>query len=235
MQSDYEVILGKDLTAAAASLPEQSHPGSSHASLPLAVTPSSALPPRVVLSQDGTRKENPYLTPPGTASQVTTEDGVDTLFGQSPAYQSYKKEKFEHRLMLWYRLQGHSVKETAALLGYTPQSVSQVSKQPWFIEAFCRMAKEHGTSAIQTMIEGAVIPAFQRLEDLAQNADSDAVKLAANKELIDRFLGKTVAKVETKVSGSIDQNIYDARILMEENNRIQKELAARGIGQHSSN
>jgi hypothetical protein len=214
MIDDYEVQLGKDLAQ---------------------VEQKPALPARVVLSGDGTQRPNQYLTSPEAKQFGQGTADVDALFGDTPAYQSYKKEKFEHRLMLWYRLQGHSVKETAALTGYTPQSVSQISKQPWFREAFVRMAKEFGRDAMQTLIEGAVLPAFQRLETLAENADSEAVRFAANKEIIDRFLGKTVAKTETKVSGSIDQNIYDAGKLIERNAEIQRELAARGIGQHSTN
>jgi hypothetical protein len=212
MHSDYESQLGKEVEAL------------------------EALPPRIVQSLDGTTRENPYLTRTAPESAPSSHNpDIDALFGQSPAYQSYKREKFEHRLMLWYRLQGHSVKETAALTGYTPQSVSQISKQPWFTEAFIKLAKENGKDAIQTMIEGAVIPAFQRLEELAATSKMDSVRLAANKELLDRYLGKTVAKTETKISGSIDQNIYDAAKLMQENALVQKELAARGIGQHLTN
>ena len=132
--------------------------------------------------------------------------------------------------MLWLRLQGHNVKETAALCGYTPQSVSQVSKQPWFREAFCRLSQEMGKDAVQTFLEGEVLPALQRTVDLAANADSEAVRLAANREVLDRFLGKSTVKVETKHSGSIDSVVYDAQKLMDENARLDEQLKARGIG-----
>ncbi len=190
--------------------------------------------PRVVRSQDGTQRDGIYVTPVG-GQQFAGDADVDGLFGDSLSYQTYKREKFEHRLMLWYRLQGMSVKETASLTGYTPQSVSQVCKQPWFREAFCRLAKEQGKDALQTLIEGAVIPAFQRLEDLATGAESEQVRLAADKEILDRFLGKSVAKTEVKSSGSIDVTLNDISKLQEENAKVQRELAARGIGQHGTN
>lgn len=179
-----------------------------------------------VLSQDNTRKESPYR--PGEGAKQYSDP--DALFGDSLSYHLYKKEKPEHRLMLWLRLQGHNVKETAALTGYTPQTVSQVSKQPWFREAFCRLASEMGKDAVQTFLEGEVLPALQRTVDLAANAESEAVRLAANREVLDRFLGKSTVKVETKHSGSIDSVVYDAQKLMDENARIEEQLRARGIG-----
>lgn len=179
-----------------------------------------------VLSQDNTRKESPYRPGPG-AQQYSDPD---SLFGDSLSYHLYKKEKPEHRLMLWLRLQGHNIKETAALTGYTPQTVSQVCKQPWFREAFCKLASEMGKDAVQTYLEGEVLPALQRTVELANSSSSDAVKLAANREVLDRFLGKSTVKVETKHSGSIDSVVYDAQKLMDENARIEEQLRARGIG-----
>ena len=180
----------------------------------------------VVPSWDGTKRESPYR--PGPEAKQYADP--DALFGDSLSYHLYKKEKPEHRLMLWLRLQGHNVKETAALCGYTPQSVSQVSKQPWFREAFCRLSQEMGKDAVQTFLEGEVLPALQRTVDLAANADSEAVRLAANREVLDRFLGKSTVKVETKHSGSIDSVVYDAQKLMDENARLDEQLKARGIG-----
>lgn len=224
MHGDYQAYLGK-VIAEAGTVP----------------TPVPAL--RVVRSQDGTERPGIYLTSPETkqftGGPVNDTNGnpadVDGLFGDSLAYQSYKKEKFEHRLMLWHRLKGLSVKETAALTGYTPQSVSQICKQPWFREAFVRLAAEMGKDAVQTLIEGAVVPAFQRLEELATSAESESVQFAANKELIDRFLGKTVAKTEMSITQKKGDLIQDIEKLQKENAEVQRELAARGIGQHGTN
>lgn len=219
MHGDYQAYLGKVIE---------------EASVP--ATPS--LPSRVVRSQDGTEKPGIYLTSP-QAQQFSGDVGgapdLDGLFGDSVAYQSYKKEKFEHRLMLWHRLKGLSVKETAALTGYTPQSVSQICKQPWFREAFVRLAAETGKDAMQTLIEGAVVPAFQRLEELAVTAESESVQFACNKEIIDRFLGKTVAKTEMSITQKKGDLIQDIEKLQKENAEVQRELAARGIGQHGTN
>ena len=183
--------------------------------------PSS--PPRVVQRQDGTLAENCYL------SSESAFAGVDTLFGTLPSYQAYKKEKPEHRLILWHRLRGLSVKETAALSGYTPQSVSLICKQPWFQDAFVRLSSEMGKDSVQTFLSGEVLPALQRTVQLALTAESEAVQLAANREIMDRYLGKATVKIEQKLSGQIDNVVYDAAKLMEESAKLSEQLRARGI------
>jgi len=205
MQTDYDVFLGKLVEESPTPKPEAQ---------------------RVVQSMDGTQKRNPYLTPEGTQAP----SDPDALFGQSVAYQAYKKEKPEHRLMLWLRLQGHNVKETAALTGYTPQTVSNVCKQPWFLSAFARLSSEAGKDAVQTLLEGEILPAINRTIDLANNAESEAIQLAANKELIDRFLGKATVKVEQKITGDVTTTVLDAAKLMEEHRRNAEILRSRGIG-----
>tara|TARA_R110000868_G_scaffold40556_2_gene139837 strand:- start:253 stop:894 length:642 start_codon:yes stop_codon:yes gene_type:complete len=193
------------------------------------VTPS--LKPRIVQRMDGTQEESPYMSSP----EAKPFAGVDALFNQSVAYQAYKKEKPEHRLILWARLNGHNVKETAALTGYTPQSVTNVCGQPWFQEAFARLSTECGKDQVTTFLQGEVIPALQRVAHLANNGESEAVRLAANKELLDRYLGKATVKVESKLSGSVDSIVYDVAELEKQNSDLQRQLAARGIGQHSRN
>ena len=154
-------------------------------------------------------------------------DGADSLFGDSSAYQVYKREKPEHRLMLWLRLNGHNVKETATLTGYTPQSVSQVCKQPWFREAFCKLSTEMGKDIAQTLLEGEVVPTIHKLVELRDSAESEAVRKAACDSILDRYLGKPTVKVEQKLSGSVDSVVYDAAKLIAENKRITDELRTR--------
>ena len=183
-------------------------------------TRGEALPARVVLGQDKTEKENPYLTRGNPLADV------DSLFGATPSYQGYKREKPEHRLMLWHRLNGHNVKETAILTGYSAQTVSQVCKQPWFQEAFCKMTTEMGKDAVETFLEGEVLPALQRTVAIAIGGETDAVRLAANRELLNRYLGKSTVKVESKVTGQVDSVVYDIAALREEERKLNEQLKA---------
>ena len=193
------------------------------------LVPASARP-RVVLSKDGTERESGYVN---VDSGKAAAD-VDGLFGTTQGYIKYKRERPEHRLMLWYRLQGYNVKETAQLTGYTPQTVGQVCKEPWFLEAFCRISEEQGKDAVQTFLEGEVLPALERTRQLAVASDSDAVKLAANRDLLDRYLGKSTVKVEAKTSGTIDHVVHDATRLLAESARLDEALRANGTYTHST-
>ena len=185
---------------------------------------NTSLPGRV-LSQDNTTRENPYIRP---ADAAFTPD-VDSLFAGKPAYAVIKNEKPEHRLMLWLSLQGHSPEQIAKQLGYHVVTVRLIRKQEWFRNAFVRLSAEFGKSAVQTFLEGEVLPALIRTAELALSADSDAVKLSANKELLDRYLGKSVAKTESKISSTIDATVADVTSLLAERARNEEKLRSNGI------
>ena len=180
-----------------------------------------------VRSQERTTLDmTPYRNPDSSAPLAPDVDG---LFGATKGYTKYKHEKPEHRLMLWYRLQGYNVKETAQLTGYTPQTISNISKQPWFQSAFIELAAAQGKDAITSFLEGEVMPALERVVSLAQNGDSDNVRLAANRELLDRFLGKSTVKIESKGSVDINHTVLDANRLMQEQRQLDEQLKANGL------
>lgn len=202
------------------------------------VKPATALatPSRLVQSQDGTTREHMYLTD-NTTSKETFEQytqRVDSLFGDTPAYQGLRKERPEHRQVLWLRLNGHNCKETAALTGYTPQHVSTICKQPWFREAFVKLSTQMGRDSVESFLQGEIIPTLQRLTYLRDNAESDAVQKAACDSILDRIRGKPVARVETKHSGSIDTTVYDGERLRDELARNAEILRSRGINSGSN-
>lgn len=180
-------------------------------------------PARLVLHQDGTSSQKPL-------PRDISPEGVDALFDGRAAYTVVKHEKPEHRLMLWYRLRGMSPGEIASLTGYTVVHVRNICAQPWFRSAFARLADEMGRDIHRTFLEGEVMPALQNIVKLANESQSEVVKLAANREILDRFLGKSVAKTETKVEGQIDTVVYSAEKLLEEQRRLAQALKDRGIG-----
>lgn len=202
------------------------------------VKPATALPEasRLVQSQDGTTREHKYLTANTTAAAEFEQysQRVDSLFGDKPAYQGLKRELPAHRQMLWLRLNGHNVKETAALTGYSPQQVTVICKQPWFREAFVKLSTQMGRDSVETFLQGEIIPTLERLVNLRDNAESDAVRKAACDSILDRIRGKPVARVETKHSGSIDTTVYDGERLRDELQRNAEILRSRGINSGSN-
>ena len=184
--------------------------------------------PRRVASPDGTRPAD-YRNGDSGAPLVLDAD-VHNLFGASKGYTKYKSEKPQHRLMLWLRLNGHNNKEIAQILGCSPQTVCNVGKQEWFMEAFCRISTEMGKDMVETFLEGEILPTMQKLVSLRDGAETDAVKLAASNAILDRIRGKPVARTETKITGSVDNVVYDVAALLEEQKRNAQILASRGIG-----
>lgn len=177
-----------------------------------------------VLRGDNTIEEGDALR----SEQIA--EGVDRLFGPQKAYNEIKREKPTHRLILWMTLQGQKIAEIAVSVGCTEGHVRNVQKQPWFQDSFCKLAEEMGKDAVQTFLKGEVMPAILRTVELSKTADSDAVKLAANRDLLDRFLGKPVVKAEVKNSGAVDHLVFDANALLEEQRRNAEILKGRGIG-----
>lgn len=86
-----------------------------------------------------------------------------------------------------------------------------------------------GKDAMQTFLKSEAMPAILRVVDLAQTADSDAVRLAANKELLDRFLGKPVVKAEVKSTSTVDMTVADVTSLLAERAQLDQKLRANGI------
>lgn len=189
--------------------------------------------PKEVGSLEGTTPREEYraryINEDRGTPLVVGDDQVNSLFGASKSYRYYAKESPVHRLMLWMRLEGHNNREIATMTGYCTQTVANVSRQPWFQEAFCRISTERGLDIVDGFLQGEIIPTLDRLVKLRDGAESDAVKKAACDSILDRVRGKPVARVETKVSGSVDTVVYDVAELMKEKARNDEILKSRGI------
>ncbi len=201
---------------------------------------SSSTSGRVQTAHTGEERFNANLSSPvavGDASSSSTTGSlspddsaaVDSLFNSTPAYVAIKKERPQHRLILWLTLQGHKPKEISATVRCTVQTVYNVQNQPWFQEAFCKLAAETGKDAVKTFLEGQVLPALQRTVALATSAESEAVRLAANKEVLDRFLGKPTVHVDSKSENKTTLTVQDGAAIQDEMRRLDEQLKARGI------
>lgn len=158
------------------------------------------------------------------------ERRADALFETIPAGRiAFKKEKPEHRLMLWLALQGHNNKEIAAITGYTAWAVGQIRRQPWFLRAFTDLSTAMGRDAVETFLQGEIVPTLQKLVDLRDNAESEAVRKSACDAILDRIRGKPTVHVKSEHSGQVDNVVYDVAALEEKYARNQEILRSRGI------
>lgn len=192
---------------------------------------AKGLSPRLVQRMDGTTAENPNLSSPEDRPFTRDEEAqVDGMFGASVAYAKVKKERPLHRLILWAALNGQKPKEIALSLRVTPQTVYNIQGQPWFQEAFCKITAERGQDALQTILEGELVPTVKKLIEIRDAADTPAaVKRQTCVDLLDRLRGKPTVHVKNESSGTLDVVVHDADALRREYERNQEILSSRGI------
>lgn len=185
---------------------------------------------RLVQSQNGTLKENPYLTVNTSGADEFDEYAgkLDALFNDQPAYQAVLKESPRHRLILWMTANGQSPQQIATALGITRQTVYTVRKQPWFRAMFVRITESLGKDAATQLLKGEVLPSLQTLIEIRDDPTAkSADRRGAADSLLDRYLGKAVAKSDegkapADVASDVDQ-------LKTEADRIAAELKAQGL------
>lgn len=199
------------------------------------VNPDYEQLPLAVRSPIGTRHPDNHFTQDSEAATdfVEYNKRVDALFNDTPAYHAVKSEKPVHRMMLWHAIKGFNCAESANMLGYHPTWVGTVRKQPWFRKAFCEISTSLGKDAYMTYLQGEVLPAIQRTVELANSAENEATKLAANREILDRFLGKSTVKVESKSTSTVDIVVTEIAKLQEESRLLDERLKANGTYSHS--
>lgn len=137
--------------------------------------------------------------------------------------QDVTSEKPWHRLAIMMAGQGCTVTEIAERLDRSVGWVSLLLRQPWARERLTQEIALSGRDEISTLLKGAGPDAVRRIVYLSEEAENEAVKLAANRELLDRLLGKAVQKTELDVKGkmSLDMGVIDKEIkALEEQERF---------------
>lgn len=185
---------------------------------------------RAVLSKDGTSRIDPYLTENSTAKEEFENYAKrpDALVNDIPAHHAILKESPRHRVILMMTLRGASPKEIAETLDISRQTVYNIRKQPWFRTLFVKMAKEFGRDAVEALLESEVLPSIETLREIRDEAPRASDRRAAADSLLDRFLGKPVAK--TDANGRAPADIpTDERQLIEQTRALNRELQALGL------
>jgi hypothetical protein len=140
---------------------------------------------------------------PLVSNILTEQAGPDSLWQDPVPLQDVASEKPWHRLAIMLAAQGCTVTNIARKLDKSVSWVSLLLRQPWARERLVSELMTEGRDELDVLIKGAGPEAFKRIMQMGESAESEAVKFAANKEIVDRHLGKTVVKVEQKV-GKLD-------------------------------
>ena len=163
------------------------------------------------------RKQNTQLYPQNTLSKTSANDyyqSENRLFGDKPPNLAIKNERPEHRMIVYLKAQGLTNKEIADKTGYGYQWVCQITRQPWFRERFIAECEDAGKDAVQAFLKAEVLPSLETLAEIRDNPKAkEAARVTASNSILDRFLGKPIAKVEHE---DTSKGLDDARATVEE-------------------
>jgi hypothetical protein len=125
-------------------------------------------------------------------------------------------EKPEHRLAVFMKARNLDNNEIAERMGWTASWTSQVCRQPWFRIRLLEELTQAGRNQLDELFKVEAINSAFTLVDLRDNVKvPPAVRKAAADSLLDRFLGKPVAKIETseqKLPSTEETRKIDAEI-----------------------
>ena len=161
------------------------------------------------------RQGNPRGNPNLVFEDKTPNQGVnnhlpDALFNDTDTTTPRKREKLIHRVMANMHVAGFNHKEIAAATGYGEAAVSDILKTPAIREYM--LAETRSTADdFRTEIILSGKAAFARANAIAESAKSEAVRLDANKYIINRWLGMPTQPVEQV--GKAAEKKTDAELL----------------------
>jgi CRP-like cAMP-binding protein len=107
-------------------------------------------------------------------------------------------EQPHHRVAVLLKAQGLSTNEIAETLGYTASTISVILRQPWARKLLTELIMRHGRAGIERLLEAELIPSILTLVEVRDSPTAPpSTRVAAADKLLDRFLGKPTAFVET--------------------------------------
>jgi len=130
-------------------------------------------------------------------------------------------EKPWHRTAINMSAAGYRNNEIAAAVERSPHSVATALKQPWAREYLIKEAKKTVQDEIKAVLEAEALPSIRMLIAVR---DSESTKngdrIAASRELLDRFLGKPVQPMTTDAKPVAELSDSELKV------QVERELAA---------
>ena len=127
-----------------------------------------------------------------------------------PRFEAQKEQPW-HRTMAWMLAKGFTQKEIAQAVDRNEATVSLAALQSFMKQMVVDIIAEFqlNDESAMNLLRAAQGSAAQTLIALASSANSETVKLNANREILDRVLGRPVQFVNTQKlnSGPIDPKV----------------------------
>ena len=148
-------------------------------------------------------------------------------------------EKPEHRLIMYLKAQGMNNKEIFIHMGgtfdngspisggnaaYSYAYLGQIIRQPWFQSGVVRLLNEAGKDVIESRLEAECLPSLETLVDIRDSETAPAtVRLAAARDLMDRFRGKAVTHIKSEAKVTYSSAEQEAKALKAEIARLERD------------
>jgi hypothetical protein len=133
----------------------------------------------------------------GASVEEALHASPEKLYNMTDPNLVVRHEKPEHRIVLMLKAQCKSNREIARMTGYTEAWISQILRQPWARVEVLRQIRENGGDEVGDILAGAVIDSIQKIIELRDTGEDDAIRLRAAQDLVDRHLGKATTRVES--------------------------------------
>lgn len=144
---------------------------------------------------------------------------VVPLHNPSDPRWTLKREKPEHRLIIYLKCNGFTNREISNKTGYHICTVNNICKQPWARAIILAEITKAGRDQVETVLQGEALESVLKLVDIrdSEKAPVETQRKAAN-DLLDRIYGKPNQPVS---HASVDpKTLSDAQLI---------EIARRGM------
>lgn len=171
-----------------------------------AFVPAAALQARADLSTEAESWLNAQVVP---------------LHNPSDPRWTLKREKLEHRLIIYLKCNGFTNREISDRTGFHICTINNLCKQPWARSIILSEITKAGRDRVETVLQGQALESVLNLIDIANDPKSPIeTKRKANNDLLDRYMGKPNQPV---THTEVDPKTLSTAQLME--------IAKRGLSQ----
>jgi len=140
------------------------------------------------------------------------------------------EEKPQHITLAYLLAAGRTRMECADVLRISLVSISQIVRQPWFQKRLKEITEANGKDMVKQFLETEVLPSLEVLRTIRDDTSQKGpTRVLAADKILDRFLGKPVAHVESQTNLNIHTAAESVEQAQRELDRINKELTDRGV------
>ena len=102
-----------------------------------------------------------------------------------------KREKYEHRLIIYLKCNGFTNREIANKTGFHIVTINNVCKQSWARAIILAEITRAGRDQVETVLQGEALESVLKLIDIRDDDKTPVeVKRKAANDLLDRYMGK---------------------------------------------